>query len=312
MVGEGVFYMNTLHPVRSNRDVDLPESLAWVRNRVGSRAYGNRILNAGTTGVFPEWGSALQMPQLETVNLGWQASYSEFFTQYVGIGLFLSLDSTNSIVNFTPASLSVVGVQYLIVDRSMTAVIDRARSFGFPVVKEDRVRLIFENPRPLARAIIAGQLIHAKGLPDEQSISTTATTLDEQLESEARRIRVPVLDTNTPTVTARGAGEVSVTRYTNTKVDLTASLNRPGILVLMDSWHPNWKATVDGVEAHLGRVNIAFRGIALPAGTHRVELHYQPKLLQTGIFLTVSTMLGLLGIICMHLRRSRLQGHRGN
>lgn len=59
-------------------------------------------------------------------------------------------------------------------------------------------------------------------------------------------------------------------------VDLEGG-DRPGILVLADSFAPGWKARVDGAEARVLRANYAFRGVAFPAGARRVELSYESK-----------------------------------
>ena len=46
---------------------------------------------------------------------------------------------------------------------------------------------------------------------------------------------------------------------------------------MVQRWHPDWKATVDGKPVPLLRANHLFAGVAVPAGEHVVELHYQPS-----------------------------------
>ena len=72
-------------------------------------------------------------------------------------------------------------------------------------------------------------------------------------------------------------------------VALRATLASPGLLVLADTWYPGWSVRVDGRPAPLLRADHAFRAVALPAGEHRVEFHYQPTWLVPGV------ALGLLG-----------------
>lgn len=53
----------------------------------------------------------------------------------------------------------------------------------------------------------------------------------------------------------------------------------PTLLVLCDSYHPDWICLVDGVETPILRANYLHRGVILPAGTQRVEFRYVPRLL---------------------------------
>ncbi|MBV8071004.1 MAG: YfhO family protein [Acidobacteriaceae bacterium] len=154
LVCEGVFYMNNLRPYRSNRDENLTPVIAWIKKTIDEQP-GSRILDIGRTGVFPNWGSGLQIPQLGNLNSGEFPWYRDFFHQSIGSGLFLSLDSTDSALRFTGESLSFVGVRYVIVEKTMSNAITKLSSMGYPVVQQDSIREIFENPHPKPRAFIA-------------------------------------------------------------------------------------------------------------------------------------------------------------
>lgn len=66
-----------------------------------------------------------------------------------------------------------------------------------------------------------------------------------------------------------------------------------GLLVVSDTYDSDWRARVNGQPAPILRANGLFRGIALPAGEHRVEFYYQPLALYAGIFLSGVTTLML-------------------
>jgi len=59
----------------------------------------------------------------------------------------------------------------------------------------------------------------------------------------------------------------------------------------MDSYHPNWKATVDGAPVAVRKVETAFRGVPLPAGKHTVQFTYRPKTLTAGIWVSFAALL---------------------
>ena len=46
-----------------------------------------------------------------------------------------------------------------------------------------------------------------------------------------------------------------------------------------DAWYPGWEATVDGRSVPLYIADVAFRGLRVPAGEHRVEMHFAPRIL---------------------------------
>lgn len=48
-----------------------------------------------------------------------------------------------------------------------------------------------------------------------------------------------------------------------------------GILVLSEIWHPYWSARVDGRPAEVLQVDVALRGVPVPAGRHTVELEFR-------------------------------------
>jgi len=53
--------------------------------------------------------------------------------------------------------------------------------------------------------------------------------------------------------------------------------------VFVDTFDPGWKATLDGAPAPLERANLAFRGVAAPAGAHRIAMAYRPASIPLGL-----------------------------
>jgi uncharacterized membrane protein YfhO len=56
--------------------------------------------------------------------------------------------------------------------------------------------------------------------------------------------------------------------------------------VLADSHQPGWAVTIDGRAAHGARVDLLVRGVAVPAGTHRVEWRYATPGRAAGVAVT--------------------------
>jgi hypothetical protein len=76
-----------------------------------------------------------------------------------------------------------------------------------------------------------------------------------------------------------------------------------GWLVVADVWYPGWIAKVDGKTTALLHADYLFRGVAIPAGEHTVELVYQPVSFYAGVAIS---LLVLAGIIMTYAKGAKL------
>jgi uncharacterized membrane protein YfhO len=67
------------------------------------------------------------------------------------------------------------------------------------------------------------------------------------------------------------------------------------MLVLADTWFPGWKATVDGQDAAVERVDYLLRGVRLGPGEHTVEFSYEP------LSWTIGWIVSSLSLPCLAL-----------
>ena len=86
---------------------------------------------------------------------------------------------------------------------------------------------------------------------------------------------------------------VTVTRSEPKRVELKARLNRPGIVILADTYYPGWHLTIDGRAAPILRANRMMRGAAVREGEHTLVYVYDPLSLRIGAAVT------LLGIAAL-------------
>jgi membrane protein YfhO len=79
---------------------------------------------------------------------------------------------------------------------------------------------------------------------------------------------------------------------------------RPGWLVVAESWHGGWRASVDDAEASVLPANYAFRAVRVPAGPHVVRFTYEPESFRLGgIISAVSLAVTLGGLALLLLPR---------
>ncbi len=100
------------------------------------------------------------------------------------------------------------------------------------------------------------------------------------------------------------ATPVEIASYAARRVELTTRLARPGMLVLADLYARGWTAEVDGQAAPIYPVDVAFRGVQLGAGAHRVVFRYEPRSVTVGLALSLLALLLCLAALAWPTRRA--------
>lgn len=88
------------------------------------------------------------------------------------------------------------------------------------------------------------------------------------------------------------AGDVRIAERQPGRVVLSAELLRPGYVVLLDRFDPNWHATVDGRPATILRANGLFRAVQCGPGKHEIVFYYRQKGLAEGFAITLTCLIG--------------------
>lgn len=93
------------------------------------------------------------------------------------------------------------------------------------------------------------------------------------------------------------------------RVVLEVDVSAAAIAVLVDGFAPGWSAQVDGRSAPVLRVNALFRGVAVEAGKHTVELAYRPRSVIVGLGISAAALLGVIAAAITRARpRARPRG----
>ena len=85
------------------------------------------------------------------------------------------------------------------------------------------------------------------------------------------------------------------------KIVLEVNSESDGMLVLLDTFYPGWKAFVDGQEEKIYRANYLFRAVPIKAGNHTVEFVYKPASFYKGLYVTIfaSVFLGFMALVAI-------------
>jgi hypothetical protein len=156
---------------------------------------------------------------------------------------------------------------------------------------------------PFAVLEFTGTLPRAKFYTDWQAGLSDAQTLQQLRAPDwdpARQVLLSEKIAGTPPSPSSATSEASITQYAPKRITVKTRSDAPGILLLNDRWHPDWKVTVDGQSAPLLRANFLMRGVSVAAGEHTVEYRFDPPHQTLWVSLAaVATGLLLVGILIL-------------
>ena len=156
---------------------------------------------------------------------------------------------------------------------------------------------------PFAVLEFTGTLPRAKFYTDWQTGLSDAQTLQQLRAPDwdpARQVLLSEKIAGTTPSPTSATSEASITQYAPKHITVKTRSTAPGILLLNDRWHPDWKVTVDGQSTPLLRANFLMRGVSVAAGEHTVEYRFDPPHQTLWVSLAaVATGLLLVGILIL-------------
>lgn len=89
-------------------------------------------------------------------------------------------------------------------------------------------------------------------------------------------------------------GEPLAVRYERGQIRVAWQLGRSGMLRILESWAPGWRAKVNGHPVPIHRADFLFMAIPVPDGPCEVVLSYQPASFRNGMVLSLAGFVGLM------------------
>jgi LPXTG-motif cell wall-anchored protein len=78
----------------------------------------------------------------------------------------------------------------------------------------------------------------------------------------------------------------------------TSNNSNDGFAVFSEIYYKDgWKATIDGKEAAIYRVNYTLRGLEIPKGKHTIEFKFEPEVVKTGSTIALFSSIGMILLI---------------
>jgi hypothetical protein len=160
--------------------------------------------------------------------------------------------------------------------------------------------VIYRNERALPRLFLVGRQ-QVIGDAEAQLRAVTHPRFDGRRVAVTER-RLPGLAEG-PGPAAGGSARFE--EYEPDRVVAQARAERRSLLVLSDVHYPGWKASVDGRDVPIERVDYMLRGVMVPAGTHRVEFRYEPASWRAGWIIALAGLMAVAGALVVGLRARR-------
>ncbi len=166
--------------------------------------------------------------------------------------------------------LRMLGVRYLVSRTRLPE--SRLAGSGFRFREEVPGYSIYENTAAMPRFWLVPR-IRVAGSESEAASAIRSPGFRPEAEA--------VVEGASPPLSEGGpsGGAVTVLRYGLKDAEL--EVDAPGWrwLASSESYYPGWRAWVDGIEQPVFYTNVAFRGLAVPPGRHRVLWRFEPRLL---------------------------------
>lgn len=97
-----------------------------------------------------------------------------------------------------------------------------------------------------------------------------------------------------------------VTSYGDNSMTMHVQTERPGLLVVSETFFPGWSAFVDNAGVPIIRCDYKLRGVVVPGGDHTVRMVYAPASYKVGAMATAASLLICGGgITILELRKRR-------
>lgn len=152
-----------------------------------------------------------------------------------------------------------------------------------------------QNPAALGNCWFINEIKWAKNADEEMNDltdfnPTTTVIIDERFKNEVGQLNI----------TPNPQNKIELTSFYPDKMGYTSNSTGEQFAVFSEIWYKgnvDWKATIDGKEAKMIRVNYLLRGMKIPAGNHKIEFVFHPTAHYTGNVITTISSIILLVLL---------------
>ncbi len=170
-----------------------------------------------------------------------------------------------------------------------------ARSeFWTTVYDKDSVQIL-KNSRSLPRAWLVADVEVVDGEEALRRIMGESATEFNPLRTALLEAALPDW-LHLPRSELPAECEARIVTYESNRLVVETKAPIATVLILSEIFYPGWEASVDGKESPILLADYLLRGIALPAGQHRIEMSYRAPAARVGAVISAFTLVLLIGL----------------
>jgi hypothetical protein len=169
------------------------------------------------------------------------------------------------------------------------------------------VKYVLASDKAAARLRLVPKYRNVESLPyGQQLFENTAAmprfflvhnagTGESLADVDLRQTAITERPVTLPVSSAGGGGDqVTVLRYGPDSLELSVQSAESSLLVMSENYYPGWKAWLDGQATEIYLTDIAFRGVVVPAGSHRLRMEFRPIVLPISMGISLAAAIVLL------------------
>ena len=234
---------------------------------------------------------------------GYASSYPRRYAEFLHLsqhGLDIPLPGHYSrwvsFATFGSPLLDLINVKYLLIPPYVSA-----SSPKLELVYNKEIK-IYENKAFFPRIFFVPTYSLENSSKDTYNAIGNCTSSDLREKVILETLPPPGFVQNNSTTEHTMNSKINIISYQANRIELEVSTNMKAFLVISDSYHPGWKANIDGQETKILRANYIMRAIPVEQGNHRITLIFRPKLLISGFIITAvgwTVLIGVMGVLIL-------------
>ena len=295
-----IFQNERIKTFSENTSQEEPFRVAaiYFRMHAGHLQGYNLETSDGYSPVFPKWYKDFWLTLIEPLKKNDPALYNGYmnkgFATYLYPPTNIQTNPNELIFNdhFRLNLLSLANTKYLfsrlpLIDENLVPLYDNDK-FIYNRGKRERYIeylrqrfiadgsdiYIYENLNSLPRYYVASNIKTFES-KEELLDSMASASIDEFKQNIF--LEKKILDNIETTEFSSSEYQIELLANEPDSIHLTVKVDAPGILVVLNSYNPNWRAKVNGNEVKVLRIYHAFCGVTLDKGENSVSLDYEPN-----------------------------------
>lgn len=174
------------------------------------------------------------------------------------VGSYLNFNRIVTPKNYLNPAFSLLNVKYYL------SLSDIDRKNFFLVFREGETR-VYEDKNTLPRTFFVETVFPTRSPQETMAVLLKQNSFQKSVSVEGFKID--------NTFQSFSPGVAVIKKYLANEVLIQTKNVGQGFLVLLDSYYPDWKASVDGAPTKIYITDYTFRGVIIPAGEHIVKFY---------------------------------------